>query len=161
MEFLLDASAQQVRERCPGATVVVSPHHVTAAAAAGAERIISVAGYPTGRHHSLIKASEARLAVQSGAAEVWVAVDALLDSATSLLSELITIREACPPPVRLGLITAQPQQAQVAEKAGYDVIVAPAGTQDAQGAEGALGSSLPVVRLPSAHLPIVRGHSSD
>ena len=100
---LLAASVEEVRNQSAGQQrVLVSPHHVIAAE--GAEHVIAVAGYPTGRHHSLVKAAEARLAVQSGAAEVWVAVDALLGDATSLLSELVTLREACPLPVRLGLI---------------------------------------------------------
>ena len=65
--------------------------------------IVSVAGYPTGRHHTLIKASEARLAVQSGAEEIWVSVDDTIEEANTHLSELVTIQEACPDPVELGL----------------------------------------------------------
>ena len=107
--------------------MLVSPHHVIAAE--GAEHVIAVAGYPTGRHHSLVKAAEARLAVQSGAAEVWVAVDALLGDATSLLSELVTLREACPLPARLGLILPErpalpvAEYARAAEQAGYQCLI--------------------------------------
>lgn len=124
---LLAAPAATVKDRAADNTVVVSPHHVSIAAGAGAAGIISVAGYPTGRHHSLIKASEARLAVQSGAAEVWVAVDALLGDATSLLTDLITVREACPQPVQLGLILPASENAfaaaQAATQAGFDKLI--------------------------------------
>ena len=101
---LLAAPAAMVKDRAADNTVVVSPHHVSIAAGAGAADIISVAGYPTGRHHTLIKASEARLAIQSGASEVWVSLDETLTDANAVLSELIAIREACPDPARLGLI---------------------------------------------------------
>lgn len=127
---LLEASVEEVRDQSAGQQrVLVSPHHVLAAE--GAEHVIAVAGYPTGRHHSLVKAAEARLAVQSGAAEVWVAVDALLGDATSVLSELVTLREACPLPVRLGLILPEhpeltlPEYVRAAEQAGYQCLVDP------------------------------------
>ena len=125
---LLEASVEEVRDQSAGQQrVLVSPHHVLAAE--GAEHVIAVAGYPTGRHHSLVKAAEARLAVQSGAAEVWVAVDALLGDVTSLLSELVTLREACPLPVRLGLILPEhpdlplPEYVRAAEQAGYQCLI--------------------------------------
>ena len=35
---------------------------------------IAVVGWPTGRHHSVIKAAEARLAAESGADEIWLAL---------------------------------------------------------------------------------------
>ena len=125
---LLEASVEEVRNQSAGQQrVLVSPHHVIAAE--GAEHVIAVAGYPTDRHHSLVKAAEARLAVQSGAAEVWVAVDALLGDATSLLSELVTLREACPLPARLGLILPErpalpvAEYARAAEQAGYQCLI--------------------------------------
>lgn len=125
---LLEASVEEVRDQSAGQQrVLVSPHHVIAAE--GAEHVIAVAGYPTGRHHSLVKAAEARLAVQSGSAEVWVAVDALLGDATSLLSELVTLREACPLPVRLGLILPErpalplSEYVRAAEQAGYQCLI--------------------------------------
>ena len=125
---LLEASVEEVRNQSAGQQrVLVSPHHVIAAE--GAEHVIAVAGYPTGRHHSLVKAAEARLAVQSGAAEVWVAVDALLGDATSLLSELVTLREACPLPACLGLILPErpalpvAEYARAAEQAGYQCLI--------------------------------------
>ena len=147
MKNLLHASAAEVREQATGQHVVVSPHHVTVAAAAEPAGIIAVAGYPTGRHHTLIKASEARLAIQSGADEVWVSVDATLADATPILSELVAIREACPDPARVGLILPEAEPARslaetAAAQAGFHKIVIGKGSE--------LSSSLPVVEFPTA-----------
>ena len=121
---LLDAPAATVKERAADNTVLVSPHHVSIAAGAGAADIISVAGYPTGRHHTLIKASEARLAIQSGASEVWVSLDETVADANAVLSELIAIREACPEPARLGLIVPEAVGADAADAADAAVTAA-------------------------------------
>ncbi len=147
MKNLLHASAAEVREQAAGQHVVVSPHHVTVAAAAEPEGIIAVAGYPTGRHHTLIKASEARLAIQSGADEVWVSIDATLSDATSILSELIAIREACPAPARVGLILPEAEPARslaetAAAQAGFQKLVMEKGSESS--------NSLPVVEFPTA-----------
>ena len=121
---LLAAPAATVKDRAADNTVVVSPHHVSIAAGAGAADIISVAGYPTGRHHTLIKASEARLAIQSGASEVWVSLDETVADANAVLSELIAIREACPEPARLGLIVPEAVGADAADAADAAVTAA-------------------------------------
>jgi len=121
---LLAAPAAMVKNRAADNTVVVSPHHVSIAAGAGAADIISVAGYPTGRHHTLIKASEARLAIQSGASEVWVSLDETVADANAVLSELIAIREACPDPARLGLIVPEAVGADAADAADAAVMAA-------------------------------------
>ena len=124
-------------------------------AAQGAAHVVTVAGYPTGRHHSLIKASEARLAVQSGAAEVWVAVDALLGDATSLLTDLITVREACPQPVQLGLILPASENAfaaaQAATQAGFDKLIFSSPSQAEQLQEKLAGQ--PAGLLPAEDWP--------
>lgn len=121
---LLAAPAATVKDRAADNTVLVSPHHVSLAAGAGAADIISVAGYPTGRHHTLIKASEARLAIQSGASEVWVSLDETVTDANAVLSELIAIREACPDPARLGLIVPGAVGTDAADAAGAAVTAA-------------------------------------
>ena len=121
---LLNASAATVKDHAADNTVVVSPHHVSLAAGVGASDIISVAGYPTGRHHTLIKASEARLAIQSGASEVWVSLDETVADANAVLSELIAIREACPEPARLGLIVPEAVGADAADAAAAAVTAA-------------------------------------
>ena len=170
---LLAASAATVKDRAADNTVVVSPHHVSLAAGDGAADIISVAGYPTGRHHTLIKASEARLAIQSGASEVWVSLDETVTDANAVLSELIAIREACPDPARLGLIvpeavgadTAEAADAAVtaAQQAGYQRLIvrssAAAGADRADSGAGEEGmkkgpalaaATLPVLEFPAA-----------
>lgn len=160
---LLDAPAATVKERAADNTVLVSPHHVSLAAGAGAADIISVAGYPTGRHHTLIKASEARLAIQSGASEVWVSLDETLTDANAVLSELIAIREACPDPARLGLIVPDAPLAdatlKAAHQAGYQrLIVRSRKTADcaesAAGEEGKKkGPELAAATLPVLEFP--------
>lgn len=125
---LLLADAPTITQRANGAEVLVAPTYISAAAAAGATRIVTVAGYPTGRHHSLIKASEARLAVQMGADEVWVSVDDTIDDANHLLADLVTIREACPNPAKLGLLYTE-AALKPAEQAGFDVIITQPGEE--------------------------------
>jgi len=97
--------------------LVVDPTQVSRAVHLAQENqlpaiVVSVAGYPTGRHHSLIKASEARLAVQSGAEEIWVSIDSTVTDTNTHLSEFITIREACPDPIEIGLIAPADADAQ-------------------------------------------------
>ena len=169
---LLAAPAATVKDRAADNTVVVSPHHVSIAAGAGAADIISVAGYPTGRHHTLIKASEARLAIQSGASEVWVSLDETVTDANAVLSELIAIREACPDPARLGLIVPEAVGADAADaadaavmaaqQAGYQrLIVRSSGAAAADradsgaGAEGMKkGPALAAATLPVLEFPV-------
>lgn len=154
MRNLLNAALDDVRAAAqPDEALLVAPTHVLAAQ--GAAHVVTVAGYPTGRHHSLIKASEARLAVQSGAAEVWVAVDALLGDATSLLTDLITVREACPQPVQLGLILPASENAfaaaQAATQAGFDKLIFSSPSQAEQLQEKLAGQ--PAGLLPAEDWP--------
>jgi deoxyribose-phosphate aldolase len=57
--------------------ICVSPSMVTVAKRAGAQRrpIAAVVGFPSGKHHSVVKAEEARLAVAEGAAEIDMVID--------------------------------------------------------------------------------------
>lgn len=58
---------------------------------------IALIGWPTGRHHSLIKAAEARLALEEGATEVWVAADPELlarGDINPVLADLIAVSQA-------------------------------------------------------------------
>lgn len=104
--------------------VVVSPNHVATAAKTldryvrqhGGDHydddadessvltIITAVGFPTGRHHILVKASEARLAVSQGAHRVWACVDTSNADANALLSDMISLREAVPAPAQLGVV---------------------------------------------------------
>lgn len=63
-----------------------------------------VVGFPTGRHHTLIKAAEARLAVACGAEEVWLVPDPVEEDGNVLLAEIVAVREAVPSPVVLGVV---------------------------------------------------------
>ncbi|UGT58061.1 MULTISPECIES: deoxyribose-phosphate aldolase [Nocardia] len=59
--------------------------------------VATVAGFPSGKHHSLVKGAEARLAVDQGAAEVDMVIDvgaALAGDFNAVLTEVITVREA-------------------------------------------------------------------
>ena len=59
--------------------------------------VAAVAGFPSGKHHSLIKGSEARLAVQHGAREVDMVIDvgaAVAGDFNAVLADIITVREA-------------------------------------------------------------------
>ncbi|WP_032365185.1 deoxyribose-phosphate aldolase [Rhodococcoides fascians] len=56
----------------------------------------AVAGFPSGKHHSLIKGSEARLAVQQGADEVDMVIDvgaAIAGDYNAVLADIVTVRE--------------------------------------------------------------------
>ncbi|BAU94784.1 deoxyribose-phosphate aldolase [Corynebacterium suranareeae] len=69
--------------------------------------VATVAGFPHGKTPALVKAAEARLAVQSGASEVDVVLDIAAvkeGDANRLLQEIVAIREAVPHPVVLKFI---------------------------------------------------------
>lgn len=57
----------------------------------------AVAGFPSGKHHSLVKAWEARFAVQEGAAEIDMVIDlgaAVAGDFNAVLADVVTVREA-------------------------------------------------------------------
>ncbi|WP_051259945.1 hypothetical protein [Corynebacterium sputi] len=69
-----------------------------------APRIGTVAGFPAGRSHVLVKAAEARLAADSGAQDIAVVVDPSLiatGDASGVLMEVAALREAVSAPVQL------------------------------------------------------------
>lgn len=135
---LIDAttSAAQITKAAEVATannigIVVPPHLIQHAKT---ERIATWAGYPTGAHNSLVKAAEARLAVQFGAELVAVVPQPqtlVVEDTAPLFTELIAIREAVPHPAQIAVVldvTAYtPDQlaraAKMAAKAGIDAIV--------------------------------------
>ncbi len=56
-----------------------------------------VAGFPSGKHHTLVKAAEARMAIEEGADEIDMVIDvglALAGQLDRVFSEVITVREA-------------------------------------------------------------------
>lgn len=110
------------------AGVLVEPTGVSATVGSGERPVIALIGWPTGRHHSLIKAAEARLAVDDGADEVWLAVDSTADSA-ALLADIIAVSQVVEAPARLGVVCGTHAEmpelraaAHAAEQAGVAVL---------------------------------------
>ena len=100
---------------------------------AGGLVVAAVAGFPSGKHHSLVKGAEARLAVDQGANEVDMVIDvgaAVAGDYNAVLSDILTVREAMGPTAVLKVIiesAALTDEAIVetclaAEKAGADFV---------------------------------------
>ena len=65
--------------------------------ATGDQRLAIVAGCPSGKHHSLVKAAEARMAVDEGANEVDMVIDigAAIDGRfDEVFAEVVTVAQA-------------------------------------------------------------------
>lgn len=112
--------------------VCVAPH-LLAALEDTQLRVSSVCGYPHGTHHPLIKATEARFAVQNGAEEIALVpnLGAIASGDMNvLLGEIVAVREAITEHIALTVIleTAAftPEQIQVAAdtaaRAGADFL---------------------------------------
>lgn len=127
------------------AGIMVTPPLLTATGPAETAglAVASVCGFPTGKHHTLIKAAEARLAVQFGAGEIGLVIDpavARVDQ-NALLAEIVAVREAVPHPVALAVMVepALLDHAQLAAVcrtahiAGADRIIAGTGSADRGG----------------------------
>ncbi|MFC3963241.1 deoxyribose-phosphate aldolase [Nocardia jiangsuensis] len=59
--------------------------------------VATVAGFPSGKHHSLVKGAEGRLAVEQGADEVDMVIDlgaAVAGDYAAVLADIVTVREA-------------------------------------------------------------------
>ncbi|MFC9663215.1 deoxyribose-phosphate aldolase [Nocardia sp. NPDC127606] len=107
--------------------------------------VATVAGFPSGKHHSLVKGAEARLAVDQGAHEVDMVIDvgaALAGDFNAVLADIITVREATRDRAVLKVIiesAALPDAAIVgacraAEQAGADFVKTSTGFHPAGGA---------------------------
>ncbi|MDG3009960.1 deoxyribose-phosphate aldolase [Rhodococcus sp. D2-41] len=110
----------------------------------------TVVGFPSGAHHSLVKAAEARLAVDSGAQEVDMVIDlgaAVSGDYGAVLADILTVREAVPAPTVLKVIiesaallaSDRGEEAVVeccaaAERAGADFVKTSTGFHPAGGA---------------------------
>ncbi|QPK83450.1 hypothetical protein G7Y29_01110 [Corynebacterium qintianiae] len=109
------------------AGVVVEPTRVQEATRTGVP-VIAVVGLPDGRHHSVIKAAEARLAVDMGAHEVWLAVDVDAAGDNGVLADVLAVRQAVEAPARLGLLYRdRPEIVRAGELVGVDKLVCEAG----------------------------------
>lgn len=107
--------------------------------------IATVAGFPSGKHHSLVKGAEARLAVDQGAAEVDMVIDvgaAVAGDYSAVLSDIVTVREAVADRAVLKVIIesaaltdeAIVQVCRAAERAGADFVKTSTGFHPAGGA---------------------------
>lgn len=125
--------------------------------------VASFAGYPTGNHHQLVKASEARLAAQQGA-RLIIAVPSIISGAITgasstdlhepLMAEIVLLREAVPHPTTLAIVvdTQKFDNAQalalatVAKNSGADAICTGV-TESRPHSHPALASVLPVIAI--------------
>ncbi|MFT4128189.1 MAG: deoxyribose-phosphate aldolase [Gordonia sp. (in: high G+C Gram-positive bacteria)] len=112
--------------------VCLSPSMVPIAT--GAQKLCVVVGFPSGKHHSLVKASEARLAVESGADEIDMVIDvgaALAGAYDEVFVDVLTVREAVGPDVVLKVIV---ESAVLLEVAGVDALAEVCGRAAVAGA---------------------------
>lgn len=130
--------------------VCVSPSMVSIAAAANATAvpIAAVAGFPSGKHLSVIKAQEAELAVAAGAVEVDMVIDvgvALVGDLAAVRSDIAAVRAAVPSAVlkviveSAVLLSLAGEQnlisvCRAAEQAGADFVKTSTGFHPAGGA---------------------------
>ncbi|MGW5309045.1 deoxyribose-phosphate aldolase [Nocardia thailandica] len=107
--------------------------------------VATVAGFPSGKHHSLIKGAEARLAAEQGAAEVDMVIDvgaAIAGDWAAVLADIIIVREGIGDRARLKVIieSAALTDEQIvtacrtAEQAGADFVKTSTGFHPAGGA---------------------------
>lgn len=107
--------------------------------------VATVAGFPSGKHHSLVKGAEARLAVEQGAAEVDMVIDvgaARAGDYSAVLSDIVTVREAIGDRAVLKVIiesaalsdAAIVEVCRAAERAGADFVKTSTGFHPSGGA---------------------------
>lgn len=107
--------------------------------------VATVAGFPSGKHHSLVKGAEARLAVDQGAAEVDMVIDigaAVAGDFAAVLADIVVVREAISDRAILKVIiesaalsdAAIVEACRTAERAGADFVKTSTGFHPAGGA---------------------------
>lgn len=107
--------------------------------------VAAVAGFPSGKHHSLVKGAEARLAVQQGAHEVDMVIDigaAVAGDYNAVLADILTVREGIDDETVLKVILetaaltdeAIVECCRAAERAGADFVKTSTGFHPAGGA---------------------------
>lgn len=129
--------------------VCVSPSMVPVAVhAGGGVAVASVAGFPSGKHLSAVKAHEAQQAVASGAAEVDMVIDvgaALAGNVDAVRADIATVRAAVPDAVLKVIVESAVllsgtdertlvQVCRAAEDAGADFVKTSTGFHPAGGA---------------------------
>ncbi|GAB4589441.1 deoxyribose-phosphate aldolase [Nocardia sp. IFM 10818] len=107
--------------------------------------LATVAGFPSGKHHSLVKGAEARLAVDQGAAEVDMVIDvgaARAGDYNAVLADIVAVREAIGDRALLKVIIESAaltdeqivEVCRAAEQAGADFVKTSTGFHPAGGA---------------------------
>jgi deoxyribose-phosphate aldolase len=128
--------------------VCVSPSMVPVAVAAGGVRVATVAGFPSGKHMSAVKAQEAARAVSSGASEVDMVIDvgaALAGQLDTVGADIAAVRAAVPEAVLKVIVESAvllgnsdgrtlTEVCRVAEDAGADFVKTSTGFHPAGGA---------------------------
>ncbi|GGC74644.1 deoxyribose-phosphate aldolase [Hoyosella rhizosphaerae] len=105
----------------------------------------TVVGFPSGKHHSLIKGAEARLAVENGADEIDMVIDvgaAIAGAYDEVLQDIVVVREAAGPDVILKVIIESAALSddaivavcKAAQQAGADFVKTSTGFHPAGGA---------------------------
>lgn len=87
-------------------SICVSPDQLPVAAVGGV-KIATVCGFPSGAHHSVVKATEAADSVARGADEVDMVINlskATTDDFAAVEADIRAVRGACPAPVVLKVI---------------------------------------------------------
>ncbi|MEJ5997702.1 hypothetical protein [Corynebacterium sp. H130] len=105
-KFATPADVVKRAEEAQGAGLCVAPH-LLASVPETVARVSSVCGYPDGTHHPLIKATEARFAVQNGAVEIALVPNlgaVRAGDMNALLAEVVAVREAITEHVELTVI---------------------------------------------------------
>lgn len=128
--------------------VCVSASMVPVAAATPGVRVATVAGFPSGKHTSAVKAQEAAAAVACGASEVDMVIDvgaALAGQLAAVRSDIATVRAAIPDVVLKVIVESAvllgdsdgstlTDVCRVAEDAGADFVKTSTGFHPAGGA---------------------------
>lgn len=126
-------------------SVCVSPSMLPLAGIGTGTRITAVCGFPSGKHHSSVKAAEARDAVRNGADEIDMVIDVGAVRAgdyDAVERDISAVREAVPAPTVLKVIleTAALTDEQIvrccnaAESSGADFVKTSTGFHGAGGA---------------------------
>ena len=107
--------------------------------------VATVCGFPSGKHHSAVKAAEAARAVSDGADEVDMVIDvgaAVAGDVTAVQADIAAVRAAVPAPHRLKVIVESAvldddslvAVCRAAEAAGADLVKTSTGFHPAGGA---------------------------
>ncbi len=108
--------------------------------------VAAVCGFPSGKHHSLVKSAEAAFAVENGAQEIDMVIDvgaAVAGDYGAVMADILAVREAIGPGTVLKVILetavladeAVVECCRMAEKAGADYVKTSTGFHPAGGAD--------------------------